>query len=174
MNTSTITNLIPESNEPYKNYTAYTTYNIAILFETYWIPILVPLGLSGNFLSTCVMLKPSNRVKSTCIYMCVISINDNIILLLAFHEWIITVPLTHVWNVWECKVTAALILMCLQQSTFLVSLNMKMRFGTPHIRVYNFSCSLNLFWYLPAPSTFVNLLLELKSVLKCAIGALLC
>ncbi len=33
-----------------------------------------------------------------------------------------------------------------------------------------FLCSLNLFWYLPAPSTFVNLLPKLKSVLKCAIG----
>ncbi len=37
----------------------------------------------------------------------------------------------------------------------------------------NFLCSLNLFWYLHAPSTFVNLLPELKSVLKCTIGVFL-
>ena len=38
----------------------------------------------------------------------------------------------------------------------------------------NFSCSLNLFWYLPAPSTLVNLLPELKSVLKCRFSVFLC
>ena len=38
----------------------------------------------------------------------------------------------------------------------------------------NFPCSLNLFWYLPAPITFVNLLPELKSVLKGTIGVFLC
>ncbi len=37
----------------------------------------------------------------------------------------------------------------------------------------NFSCSLNLFWYLPAPSAFVNLLPELISVLKCTTGVCL-
>ncbi len=38
----------------------------------------------------------------------------------------------------------------------------------------NFSCSLNLFWYLPAPSTFVNLLPELKSGPKRTVGVFLC
>ncbi len=38
----------------------------------------------------------------------------------------------------------------------------------------NYSCFLNLFLYLPAPSTFVNLLPELKSVLKNTIGVFLC
>ena len=55
----------------------FTTYNIAIFIMKYWFPILVPIGLVGNTLSFLVMIRPSNRKMSTCIYMAAISMNDN-------------------------------------------------------------------------------------------------
>ena len=48
-------------------------YKIAIIISKYWMPVLVPIGLIGNTLSFLVMIKPSNRKMSTCIYMAAIS-----------------------------------------------------------------------------------------------------
>ena len=69
----------------------FMTYNIAIFIMKYWFPILVPIGLVGNTLSFLIMIKPSNRKMSTCIYMAAISMNDNAVMLLAGHRWLASV-----------------------------------------------------------------------------------
>ncbi len=99
---------------------SYQAYKVAMAIKIYWPPILVPCGLVGNVLSFCVMLRPSNRRMSTCIYMWAISINDTMMLLLAFHEWLITAVNTHVWNEWECRIGTYFIAISLQQATFQV------------------------------------------------------
>ena len=48
-------------------------YDVATFIAIYWIPILVPIGLVGNMLSFLIMVKPSNKKLSTCIYMAAIS-----------------------------------------------------------------------------------------------------
>ena len=63
----------------------YTEFQIANLINTYWNPILVPIGLLGNTLSCLVMMKPNNRKMSTCIYMLAISINDNLLMYACLH-----------------------------------------------------------------------------------------
>ena len=66
----------------------FVTFQIANILGIYWIPVLVPIGLVGNTLSFLVMIKPNNRKMSTCIYMAAISINDNVMMILAFHYWL--------------------------------------------------------------------------------------
>ena len=63
----------------------FMTFKTVNFICTYWMPILVPIGLVGNTSSFLVMIKPNNRKMS--IYMAAISINDNIMMFLAFHNW---------------------------------------------------------------------------------------
>ena len=69
----------------------YVTFDIATTLNVYWFPILVPIGLVGNTLSLLVMIKPNNRKISTCIYMAVLSVNDNLMMCLALSDWLISV-----------------------------------------------------------------------------------
>ncbi len=99
---------------------AFLTFKIAEVITKYWFPIMVPIGLVGNSLSFLVMIKPSNRKLSTCIYMSAISVTDNAMMLLALHNWLLTVVGTHTWHLWECKSAGYFVLVSLQNSTFLV------------------------------------------------------
>ena len=96
------------------------TYKIATYITKYWFPILVPIGLIGNTLSLLVMIKPNNRKLSTCIYMAAISINDNLMMLLALHNWLVTVVKVHEWHPMECRFAAFLVLHALQNTTYQV------------------------------------------------------
>ena len=98
----------------------YTSYQIAMYINKFYFPILVPIGLVGNTLSFLVMIKPSNRRLSTCVYMAAISVNDNLMMCMAFHDWLVSVPKTHPWHLWECKMSAYLTMFCLQNSTYQV------------------------------------------------------
>ena len=99
---------------------AYMTFKIATYITKYWFPILVPIGLVGNTLSFLVMIKPNNRKMSTCIYMAVISINDNLMMFLALYNWLVTVVKIHEWHPMECRFAAFLVLHALQNTTFQV------------------------------------------------------
>ena len=68
----------------------YTEFKIAIFINIYWYPILVPIGLIGNCLSFAVMMRPHNRKMSTCIYMAAISINDNIMMYVCLHDYLVS------------------------------------------------------------------------------------
>ena len=98
----------------------YTTYKIANYINTYWLPILVPIGLLGNTLSFLVMIKPSNRKTSTCIYMAAISINDNLMMISALHIWLTTVIEVHKLYPIECKIASFFGLHVVQNGTFQV------------------------------------------------------
>ena len=87
---------------------AHMTYTVASYINIYWFPILVPIGLVGNTLSFLVMIQPSNRKMSTCIYMAAISIIDNFMMCLALHYWLVTVVKIHQMNLFECKIIAYL------------------------------------------------------------------
>ena len=98
----------------------YMTYKIASFINQYWFPVLVPVGLLGNTLSFLVMIQPINRKVSTCIYMAAISVNDNLMMCLALHNWLVIVAQIHEWHPWECKIAAYLVNFSLQSSTYQV------------------------------------------------------
>ena len=97
-----------------------TTYKIATLMNTYWFPILIPIGLIGNTLSFMVMIKGNNRKMSTCIYMAAISINDNLMMVKALHRWLETVLNLQEWKPLECELSAYFAYVGLQNSTYQV------------------------------------------------------
>ena len=98
----------------------YTKYKIASYFSKYWFPILVPVGLIGNTLSFLVMIRPNNRKMSTCIYMAAISINDNLMMCSALHNWLATVAKIYEMYPIECKLASFFGLHVVQNSTFQV------------------------------------------------------
>ena len=99
---------------------SYTTFKIAVFLVSYWFPVLVPIGLVGNILSFLVMIKPNNRKMSTCVYMAAISNNDNIMMLVCLHYYLVSAVQIHSWYSFECKLHAFAALFALQNGTFLV------------------------------------------------------
>ena len=99
---------------------AYATFKIASFISIYWFPFLVPIGLVGNSLSFFVMIKQNNRKMSTCIYTAAISINDNIMMFVCFHDYLVSVLLVHQWTPIECQLSAYFSLFVLQNGTFQV------------------------------------------------------
>ena len=99
---------------------AYISFKIANFVSIYWFPFLVPIGFVGNILSFFVMTKPNNRKMSTCIYMAAISINDNIMMCICFHDYLVSVLYIHNWKPIECKISAFITLFALQNGTFQV------------------------------------------------------
>ena len=97
----------------------FTTFKIANFINTYWFPVLVPIGVVGNTLSFFVMMKPNNRKVSTCIYMAAISINDNILMCMCSHEYLVSSLQIHKWNLIECKFLAFAALFAVQNCTYL-------------------------------------------------------
>ena len=67
-----------------------------------------------------VMMKRNNRKLSTCIYMAAISINDNLMMVTSFYNFLVIVLKIHGWHLWECKLAAFCALFALQNSTFQV------------------------------------------------------
>ena len=98
----------------------YTIFKIENLINIYWYPVLVPIGLIGNSLSFAVMVKSSNRTMSTCIYMAAISINDNLMMYVCCHDYLVSSIHILNWNAVECKFVAFCVLFSLQNSTYLI------------------------------------------------------
>ena len=96
----------------------YTTYKIATFINNYWFPFLVPIGLVGNILSFLVMTKSNNRKMSTCIYIAAISVNDNIMMCICLHDYLVSSVQIHRWTSIECKLNVFVTLFALQNSTF--------------------------------------------------------
>ena len=80
-------------------------YIIGDIINTYYFPVLVPIGVIGNCLSAIVMSRPHNRKVSFSIYMLSLSVSDNIMLFIASYYWVVTVPLLNskVYSQSECK-----------------------------------------------------------------------
>ena len=98
----------------------YMTFKIATYIANYWFPIIVPIGWFGNTLSFIIMLEPNNRRISTCVYMAAISVNDNIMMYLCLHVFLVAAMEVHRWNPVECKFVAFGALFALQNCTFLI------------------------------------------------------
>ena len=69
--------------------TSHWMFKAGNAIDQWWFLILVPIGLIGNSLSVAVMAMPHNRHLSTCAYMMAIGINDNILMVLFFYQWLI-------------------------------------------------------------------------------------
>ena len=82
---------------------AYIAFKIARILSTYGFPVLVPFGLMGNTLSFLEIIKPNNKEMSTCIYMAAISVNDNLMMCMTLHNWLVVVMKVHEWNPAECN-----------------------------------------------------------------------
>ena len=104
----------------FKEVEAHTIFKIANFISIYWLPVLVPIGLVDNTLSFLVMIKPNNKKMSTCIYMVAISINDNIMMCMSSHEYLVSVMQIHKWNSIECRISGFVTLFALQNCTFQV------------------------------------------------------
>ena len=96
----------------------YTIYKFATFINNYWFPVLIPIGLMGNILSFLVMTKQNNRNMSTCIYMAAISVNDNIMMCICLHDYLVSSVQIHRWTSIECKLNVFVTLFALQNSTF--------------------------------------------------------
>ena len=81
----------------------YMTFKIANYINMYWFPVLIPIGLVGNTLSFVVMMKPTKRKMSTCIYMAAISINDNLTMLFTLYFWLVYGIKTYEVHPRECE-----------------------------------------------------------------------
>ncbi len=97
-----------------------TTYKVAMAIAKYWYKFLVPIGVIGNTLSFLVMMKPSNRKMTTCIYMASISVNDNIMMFVGMYSHVTIDINVHQMENFECKCIAFLALMSLQNTTYQV------------------------------------------------------
>ena len=95
-------------------------YKVAMAIAKYWFKFLVSIGVIGNTLSFLVMMKPSNRKLSTCIYMASISINDNLMMFTAMYTHVSNDIKIHQLANFECKFFAFLVLMGLQSTTYQV------------------------------------------------------
>ena len=96
----------------------YMAFKVALQINYYWYPILAPIALVGNTLSFLVMIKPNNRKISTCIYMAAISINDNLMMCLALHNWLFSAKSIHEWHVAQCKTVTFLTALVKQNSRY--------------------------------------------------------
>ena len=93
---------------------SFTISKIADFINTYWNPVLIPIGLVGNTLSFLVMVKINNRKMSTCIYMAAISINDNIMMCMCCYDYLIVVVRTQKYHSIECNFSGLIFLFVLQ------------------------------------------------------------
>ena len=96
----------------------YMAFKVALQINYYWYPILAPIALVGNTLSFLVMIKPNNRKISTCIYMAAISINDNLMMCLALHNWLFSAKPIYEWHVAQCKTVTFLTALVKQNSRY--------------------------------------------------------
>ena len=99
---------------------SYIIFKIGNFIANHYYPVFIPVGLVGNTLSFLVMIKPNNRKMSTCIYMAAISINDNIMMYMISHDYLVSNAQIHQWNPFKCNFLAFVALFALQNSTFLV------------------------------------------------------
>ena len=97
---------------------SYMISKIVNFISLYWFPVLIPIGVVGNILSFLVMIKPNNRKMSTCIYMAAISINDNIMMYMSSHIYLVSALQIHKWNPIECHWIGLVALFALQNCTF--------------------------------------------------------
>ena len=81
-------------------------YKVGRDIQTYWLPIIIPIGLIGNTLSFLVMMRPHNRKVSCCVYMAALAVADNVMLINAGYYWYVTDIARRPWFRTECYLFA--------------------------------------------------------------------
>ncbi len=81
-------------------------YKVGECLQTYWIPIVLPIGLIGNILSIIVTLQRNNRKISCCVYMAGLAVSDTIVLCVFAYYWAATDILKRPIHLIECKILA--------------------------------------------------------------------
>ena len=128
VNTTSVLNLVTtawEESETTKDIfmedvESYLIFKIGNFINIYYYPVFIPVALAGNTLSFLIMTKQNNRKMSTCIYMAAISINDNLMMYMTCHDYLVVVVQIHTTYQLERKFLAFVALFALQNSTFLV------------------------------------------------------
>ena len=77
-------------------------YKIGLNFHLYYFPCVALIGLIGNGLSLCILLKPRNRKFPCYRTLTALSISDMIILVGGFYNW--TILLIDAMNETHCKI----------------------------------------------------------------------
>ena len=84
----------------------YLVFKAGMAIQRYYFPCIILVGLIGNFLSLCVMVKRHNRRISCCVYMAFLAISDNCNLLIGAYYWVHTEmpsPTGRPLYLYECK-----------------------------------------------------------------------
>ena len=97
-------------------------FKAANILDQWFFVVLVPVGLIENSLSMAVMAMKHNRHLSTCTYMMAISINDNVLMLLFLHQWLLKNHDLHEVTDIVCKISGPLIFIFVYNGSYQVAL----------------------------------------------------
>ena len=82
----------------------FLSYKIGLYINTYYLPVIIAVGLLGNSLSFAVMIQKHNRQASCCVYMAALATSDNITLLsVVYFKIIQSRPSGFEGLPWHCK-----------------------------------------------------------------------
>ena len=84
-------------------------FQAAKKFRRYWSIIFYIISIIMNTLSFLVMTMKHNRHLSTCVYMSIIALNDNVVLSVNFHRWLEENTGFHVLTNSGCKIIIYLV-----------------------------------------------------------------
>lgn len=83
---------------------SYILYRVGQVIHTFWLPLVVLVGWTGNLLSFAVMTRKQNIKISCCIYMAMLAIADSGVLCLGAIYWTATIVYPRKRYRWECKI----------------------------------------------------------------------
>ena len=100
----------------------FSLYKAAQIIDKWWFIFFIPIGFLGNTLYTAVMAMKSNRHLSTCTYMMAISINDNVVMLILFYQWLLKNTDIQILTDFVCKAVGSLLFIFVYNGTYQVML----------------------------------------------------
>ena len=80
------------------------TFKLGTIINKYWPTIILPIGLISNAICFLVMNMKHNRKFSTCRYMSIIAVNDNLVLLTSLFEWLTEFMIHFQYTTTICKI----------------------------------------------------------------------
>ena len=93
-----------EENNVFEIVASYMTYTIAVSINRYFLPVIVTVGVCGNFISMCVMLQRQNRHTSFSVYLGCLAVSDNCVLFAAGYYWVAYELQERMFHDVECKI----------------------------------------------------------------------
>ena len=113
---SSVTEALPIGTRAQK----FLLFKIGQIFNKYWSPVIIIIGLPGNFLAFLVMLKKDNRRISTCVYMSALCISDSSLLFI--HAYAFGVYVWPGWPIYQvvCKLLTFMARALLQFGSYII------------------------------------------------------